>query len=270
MFEKLDKLNTFLTWKNIFLIYTAGFMVVVLFLTIGASKQETKIRSKASEVVQDVKKPVQPIPDYPKSEPLILRVRPFYGKRGDAVVVSGSNFGNYQWASKVFIGTHEIEQKYIKKWTDRRIDLFIPDSVETGEISIIVNGARHVWEGIFYVEVSGQPYMTLGISQIDDTASSVWLSGPAAVDSIVLEIGHKDSVEVVTNHGEVRQGVSIHDEYGQKTLVEISGISELKMNKTNLFTIRKSKTDKIELLQAFLFDEDGDLIPVLGTPGSFK
>jgi hypothetical protein len=125
-----ERIHQALSWKRIISFNLVLFLVLIIPISVSLSQQDTELRSSAA--VEEVV--VIPPPNYPPGTPKIDRVSTFFGKTGDTVVVLGTNFGDYQWGSRIFVGNVEAPKEAIARWSNTVLEVKIPDAARTGQV----------------------------------------------------------------------------------------------------------------------------------------
>ncbi len=121
-----------LTGITLLLAITLAIPVSVL-----VAQQQTKTQSKA---FFEKPEPISLEKEYgspSQGSPQITLVWPFLGKVGDSVLIQGQNLGQNPLNKKLFLGSYQITEDDIIKWTPNLIEFVIPSNINPGSISNI-------------------------------------------------------------------------------------------------------------------------------------
>lgn len=169
-----DKINKVVSWKSVLII---NFLVIALavtgFTVYNVSQPYKENRSFAGEIISTATP--YSTPNYPADPPVIARVPSFFGKPGDAIVVLGNNFGDSQWGSRAYISGVEVSGDHITQWSNTRLDLIIPANVQTGKVSVNINGKEAVWNGNLIVS-DPSTAIEVGLSSVSATNAQLFIS----------------------------------------------------------------------------------------------
>ena len=135
-------------------IISIAFFIAILFaVPVGVYlvQQQTRINSRAAyekpKLASEPKATPGPIPSQP---PILGRVFPWVGKKGDIAWIQGKNFGTNPIEKKLVIGGVIITDNDIAAWDDTLIQVFIPDNAPvTGRVELTVGS---------YPKQISQPY----------------------------------------------------------------------------------------------------------------
>lgn len=136
----MNKLSDFLNNLSLKTILTINILLAIIVfipLTVYLSGKETRLGGKAYEplptipFLQPTATPL-PTPFIPDKPPEIYSIFPFYGKTGDAVIISGKNFGN----QKDQILFNNILATQIQSWENEKIVVLVPKGATSGNITV--------------------------------------------------------------------------------------------------------------------------------------
>lgn len=262
-----ERIHATLTWQRVVAFNVILFLVTVIPLSVRLAQQDTENRSSAAETPNPI---VIPPPSYPVSPPKIERVTEWFGKRGDTIVVLGSNFGAYQWGSKVYVGSTEAEPSNIIRWSDSVLEVQIPSSARTGQVWVVVNNRQSVWEGSLLltdVARSAQVKLTSG----GTTIGNVSLVNAAGVTRGMIELSHvSEPVTAIVNDGNVANQSQTSDSLGKKTMIQFELSNPLSSNATQIMELSYPGIGGLTILRAELYDSQGNLVPVFADPLTVK
>lgn len=263
-----DRIHRSLTWQKIIAFNALLFMVTVIPLSLRLAQEDTENRSGAAGEAPAPS--VTPPPSYPASAPQIERVTEFFGKRGDTVVVLGSNFGDYKWGSHLYVGDVESGDSDIVRWSNSVIEVNIPDGARTGKVWINVNGQQTQWDGsllLYDVARSAQ----VGLRKIAGTQATMWVASGSGVNRGMIEIGHvSEPLSVSSNTGIITQVIQGSDSLGKKTRIEFAFESPISSNSTDILTISYPGIGGLAIIRAELYNESGALVPLYADPFNVK
>jgi len=231
------------------------------------AQEDTENRSSAAENTTPI---VIPPPSYPTKPPVIERVTEWFGKKGDTVIVLGKNFGDYQWASKVYIGNVEAGPTNIIHWSNNVLEVQIPEQARTGKVWIVVNNHQSTWEGsLLLTDVARSAQIML--NRINETNGSISLRNANGVKRGMLEIAHiSEPLTATSKLGSVTSISSVVDSFGKKTRIEFLLDNPLGSNTTEILQIGYPGIGAIEILRTELYSGAGGLIPVYADPFGVK
>jgi hypothetical protein len=264
-----ERIHTTLTWKRIVGFNIGLFLLLIVPISVRLAQQDTENRSGAAgEVVTPV---VTPPPSYPSVPPSISRVVTFFGKPGDTIVILGSNFGDYQWGSRVFVGSSEALTDSIVRWSNTVLEVKIPETAKTGKVSVSINGQSAVWEGsllLYDVARSAQ----VGVTKVASGEVRAYVTNGSSISSGMIELSYVSepvSISPGPNITVTEQSQSA-DALGKKMKVQFSVNTPLTSAQTMLFTANYPGIGQIEILRTEFFDQNQSLIPVYADPLNLK
>jgi hypothetical protein len=192
-----ERIHETLTWKRILSFNLLLFLILIIPLSVSLSQQSTENRSNASEEAPIVTPP----PNYPTGMPKIDRVSTFFGKTGDTVVILGTNFGDYQWASKIFVGNVEAPKESVVRWSNNILEVKIPDGARTGSVWIVSNNRESKWDGsllLYDVARAAQ----IGIQKTSNTTGKLYTLNANGVIKGMVELSYtSEPLVFVTDPG---------------------------------------------------------------------
>lgn len=128
-------------WGQIIVINVTILTFAAYVVIQGSLKNPTRTTSSAAPVIPTI----SPIPQYPASPPLITQVEYWFGKPGDQIRLRGNHFGAHPWQSTLAIGQVPIPQSSITAWSDKVIDLTLPNTgISSNLLYLTVNGQTAV------------------------------------------------------------------------------------------------------------------------------
>lgn len=258
------RIHRILTWKRVIAFNLLLILVLVVPFSLRLAQEDTENRSGASneeEVIQE------PPPNYPSQPPVIERVKSFYGKTGDSVVVLGQNFGEYQWASQVNVGNTVVPKDDVVSWSDNVIEVQIPESARSGDVMVVVNGAQARWDGRLFVydEASAAE---VGIRKLETGQGRIYLGRGTSVARGMIEIAYtSDPIDITAASGvEVVSVSNSVDSLGKKVRVEFAINQPLSRANTDILNVSYSGVGNLELYRVELFSGSSTLIEVYSLP----
>lgn len=263
-----ERIHKVLSWKRIIAFNTILFLVLVVPLSVRLAREDTENRSSAAnEPVPSVVPPVA----YPTGEPKIERVSEFFGKTGDTIVILGSNFGDYRWESKVYVGNVEAPEKAIVRWSNTILEVQIPEAARTGRVWVVVNGKQATWEGsLLLTDVARSAQ--IGLKKIGSNEAHLWLGNANGVIRGMVELGHVGepvTASMIVGGNITSQGGSV-DSLGKKLRIEFSLSSPLTSSNTEVLKIEHTGIGTLEILRAEVYDGSGQLVSVYADPFNVK
>lgn len=264
-----ERIHTTLTWKRIIGFNVGLFILLIVPISVRLAQQDTENRSGAAGEVETPV--VTPPPNYPSSPPAISRVVTFFGKPGDTIVLLGSNFGEYQWGSRVFIGGSEALSDSIVRWSNTVIEVKIPETAQTGRVSLTVNGQSAIWDGSLLlsdVALSAQ----VGVEKTGSGEVRVYATNASTMNSGMLEFSYVSEPVVITPGPTIvitEQSQSA-DALGKKMKIQFSVSSPLTSSQTTLLTATYPGIGQIEILRAEFLDQNQRLMTVYADPLKLK
>lgn len=145
--RKLEKIS----FKNLLAVTFLIGLGLAAPITVWVSQQKTQLSSKAAFEKPEIIKPVKIYGNPSAGEPKIDLVWPFLGKKGDAVLIEGENFGNNPQNKQLFFGGRPVSEDLIHQWTPELIEFVLPDNALSGTLSLNVDSKTAVWPYWFTV-----------------------------------------------------------------------------------------------------------------------
>jgi hypothetical protein len=264
-----ERIHKTLTWKRIVGFNVVLFLVLIVPISVRLAQQDTENRSGAAgELEAPV---VTPPPNYPTVLPKIDRVSTFFGKTGDTVVLLGSNFGDYKWGSKVFIGSIEASDESVVRWTNTILEVKIPEGARTGQVWVNINGKEAKWEGsllLYDVARAAQ----IGLQKISSGEGRVYVSNATGAVRGLIEFSHVSEPFTITPSA----GIMIlsqtpnSDSLGKKMTVTFDSQSPLPSSRSEIAQYNYPGLGVVEIIRAELYDGSGRLIPMYADPLSIR
>jgi len=264
-----ERIHKVLTWKRIMAFNFFLFLVLVVPLSVRLTQIDSENRSSAAE--NEGTTVVTPPPAYPVENPSIERVTEFYGKKGDTVVLVGKNFGDYRWESRLYVGSVEVTENDIVRWSNNIIEVQIPENAREGKVWVVVNGKQAEWNGNLLLTDVGR-VAEMGLNKEGDRRASVWVANAAGAKKGLLEIGYGSepiSVSLMTEGNLVTQTKSV-DTVGSKLMIEFTLNTSLTSNNSKLVNIEYPTNGSLEIVRAELEDERGTIINISVEPTNIK
>lgn len=261
-----ERIHKALTWKRIIAFNLVLFLVLIIPISVRLAQEDTENRSSAAEEAPVVIPP----PNYPTVNPKIERVSTFFGKIGDTIVVIGSNFGDYQWESKVFVGSIEAPKEAIVRWSNNILEVKIPEGARTGAVWVTINQKEARWDGSLLLYDAARAAQ-IGLQKISSTDGKIYIANATGVVRGMVELSYVS--EPITLTG--APGITIT---GQIPSVDSLGKKmKITFETTALSSIRTELADytypgigTIEIIRAELFDGSGKLLPAFSSPLAIK
>lgn len=263
-----DRINNTLTWKRVLTFNVGLFMLLIIPLSVKLAQDDTENRSGAAgEVVAPV---VTPPPSYPVEPARLDRVSMFFGKKGDTVVILGTNFGDYQWGSKVYVGNVEAPTESIVRWSNTVLEVQIPEAARTGKVWVVVNGNQANWEGSLLLYDSTRS-SRIGLRKNNGNEAMFWISNAANARSGMVEIGYiSEPLNISASENITIENQSAGaDVLGKKMQVKFS-INNPSAAESSLFTITHPGIGALDIVRSELYDANGNLLPIYSDPLSMK
>lgn len=258
------RINRVLSWKKIVTFNVFLLLVVVTPLSVSLVQEDTETRTGAAGELAAPSP--EPPANYPKDSPEIERVRTFFGKTGDTVVLLGDDFGDYQWKSLVYVGGVQTTEDDIVRWSNRVVEVQIPAAARTGKVWVVVNGKRADWEGSLLLYDVNQS-VQMGMEREADKVS-LWLEKGEEIASGMVELGYTPiSLDVEGGSGiEITSETQSSDGLGKKMRVEFTAKSQLKRVRTEILNLYVGGGGSVEITRAEFYDFTGKLIEVYADP----
>lgn len=259
-----DRIQRTLSWRKVIAFNALLFMVTVIPLSLRIAREDTENRSGAAS--GPVVPVVTPPPAYPQEAPRIDRVSEFFGKRGDTVVILGSNFGDYQWGSSLYVGDVAASDSDIVRWSNAVVEVQIPEEARTGKVWIVVNGRRASWDGSLLLYDVNRAAQT-GIRRVGSVGMEVWLERATGVVRGMVEIAQiSEPLTAQVVGGRVVQLTQTSDSLGKKTRIEFALDNPLTSNLTTVLTIQYPGIGALEIIRVELYDASDNLVSVYADP----
>lgn len=264
-----ERIHRTLTWKRIVGFNVVLLLVLMIPLTVNLARTSKENRSGAAGELEPA--PIIPSPSYPANPPAIDRVTSFFGKPGDTVVLIGTNFGDYQWASKVYVGAVEAPKEAIVRWSPSILEVKIPEGARSGKVWVNVNGRQANWNGNLLLYDSARAAQ-IGIQKISTTEGRVFVSSAASATKGVMEISYvSEPITITPLSGlNVTSQVSSADNLGKKMLITFEMGQPIPSAQTPIMTINFPGIGAVEILRAELQDASGRLLSTFADPLTIK
>lgn len=264
-----ERISRTLTWKRIISFNVALLVVLVIPLSVRLVQQDTENRSGAAGELEPA--PVIPPPNYPVNPPQIERVTTFYGKVGDTIVLIGTNFGDYQWESKVYVGNVEAPKEAVIRWSPTILEVKIPEAARTGKVWVSVNGQKAEWEGNLVLYESAKAAQ-VGIDKVSGTEGKVWIKGAASAKNVMVELSYvSEPVQITPASGiNVLEQVATVDKLGKKLRVNMTIEQGGTVGQTQLFGVTYPGIGTVEIIRAEVQDGAGKMFPLFADPLTSK
>ena len=264
IYERIQKT---LSWKKIIGFNVVLFLVLIVPLTVSLSQQDTENRSNAA-----FEEPIEvPPPNYPAGSPRIDRVSTFFGKTGDTVVLLGSNFGDYQWGSHVFIGNTEASNESVVRWSNTVLEVKIPEGARTGAVWVNVNAREARWEGsLLLVDVARAAQV--GLQKVTSTEGKIFATNASGAVQGMVELSYVSEPLIVTPAGGVTMAgqVPSSDSLGKKMRINLEFPTPLISSRTELANFTYPGLGTVEIIRAELYDANGRILSIFSDPLSIK
>lgn len=264
-----ERIHQVLSWKRIVAFNLFLFLVLVVPLSVKLTQIDTENRSSAAE--SEPKPVVAPPPSYPTENPVIERVSEFFGKKGDAIVLIGRNFGDYQWESRLYVGNAQVTSEDVVRWSDNIIEVQIPENARTGKVWAVINGNKAEWEGNLLLSDVGKVGQ-IGLSKESAREAVVWATNATGVKRGMLEFGYVGEPIVVNllTEGEILAQTTSVDTLGKKLKIEFTLNSALTSNMTKFVSIQHPGVGNLEILRAEIYDGNENLVNIYVDPMNIK
>ncbi|MEI8232633.1 MAG: IPT/TIG domain-containing protein [bacterium] len=262
-----ERIHNTLTWKRIVTFNLILFLVLIVPISVRLAQQTTENRSSAAEEAPIVIPP----PNYPVGTPKIDRVSTFFGKTGDTIVVLGANFGDYQWASRVYVGNVEAPKEAIVRWSNTILEVKIPDGARTGQVWIVTNNKEARWEGsllLYDVARAAQ----IGLQKITSQTGNIFTINASGTVKGMIEISYvSEPVEITAVPGiNITSQTPSVDSLGKKMKINFEATTSLPSTRTELASYSYPGLGALEIIRAELYDGNGKIIPLFSEPLSIK
>ncbi len=257
------RIHRVLTWKRVVAFNVFLLLVLVIPLSVRLAQEDTENRSSAAEF--ELPSPT-PLPSYPALPPRLERVTLFYGKPGDAVVLLGKNFGDYQWESEVYVGGAKVEQGQVVRWSDGIVEVQIPEGARTGNVWIVVNGKRADWNGSLFL-YDFATSLRVGFTKIAEGLAQLYVENGAGIVRGMVEVEY--TFGAVSAGG--LEGVNLSnqstlsDSYGLLQRVEFGVDRLISPSRTPLLNFSFSGGE-MSIARVEFYDGSGRLVPAYSDP----
>lgn len=261
------RIHKTLSWKRIASFNVVLLLVLIIPLSVSISQQDTENRSGAAEEAPIVIPP----PNYPIGAPKIDRVSTFFGKTGDTIIVIGSNFGDYQWESKLFVGNTLATSESIVRWSNNILEVKIPESARTGAVWIVSNNKEARWEGslLLYDVLRGAQ---IGLQKTTGSTGKLYTTNASGVVRGMVELAYvSEPLEIVPAAGIVisNQVVS-NDSLGKKIKIEFESPLQMNSGRSEIAEYKYPGIGNIEIIRAELYDINNKLYSIFADPLMIK
>lgn len=262
-----ERIHKTLTWNRIIAFNLVLFLVLIVPISVRLAQQDTENRSSAAEEAPTITPP----PNYPLGSPKIERVSTFFGKTGDTVVVLGSNFGDYQWDSRIFIGNVEAPEEAIVRWSNTVLEVKIPEGARTGQVWILTNNKEAKWEGSLLltdVARAGQ----VGLQKLSGNTGKIYTVNASGSVRGMIELSYVSEPLVVT----ALPGITITsqtplvDTLGKKWKIEFISEMPLASSRVELAEYNYPGIGSLEIIRAEMIDGSGRMLSLFSDPLSIK
>lgn len=264
-----ERIHQTLTWKRIVAFNLVLFLVLIVPISVRLAQDSTENRSGAATELAPPA--IIPPPNYPSQAPKIDRVSTFFGKTGDTIVILGSNYGDYQWASKVFVGNIEAPVESIVRWSNTVLEIKIPEGARTGGVWVVINGSQARWDGsllLYDVARAAQ----IGLQKVTGASGKVYTINATGSVRGMVEISYASEpftltpVEGIT----ISSQVASVDSLGKKMKITFESALPLSSTRTDLAEYSYPGIGAIEIIRAELFDQSGRLLSIFSDPLAIK
>jgi len=262
-----ERIHKTLTWQRIVAFNLVLFLVLIVPISVRLAQQDTENRSSAAEEAPVVIPP----PNYPPGNPKIDRVSTFFGKTGDTIVVLGSNFGDYQWASKVYVGNVEAPQEAIVRWSNTVLEVKIPEGARTGQVWVVTNNREARWEGSLLLTDVARAAQ-IGLQKLSSTTGKIYTINAGGVVSGMVEMSYISEPLLIT----ALPGVSIVsqtpsvDSLGKKMRIDFRSETPLMSNRIELAEYSYPGIGSLEIIRVEMLDGTGKMLPIFSDPLSIR
>lgn len=264
-----ERIHSTLSWKRIIGFNLVLFLILIIPISVRLAQEDTENRSGAAGELEIPV--VTPPPNYPSAPPRIERVSMFFGKAGDTIVLFGANFGDYQWGSKVMVGSAEAGEEMIVRWSNTVLEIKIPETAKTGRVTVNINGREALWDGnllLYDAARAGQ----VGISRISGNDMRVFATNAQGTTRGVIELGYISEPLTINPSPNIliTQQAQSADSLGKKMKVVFDVSLPFASSQTALFNLSYPGIGAVEIVRAEFYDGAGNLIPLYSDPLSVK
>ncbi|MBP9670449.1 IPT/TIG domain-containing protein [Candidatus Woesebacteria bacterium] len=257
-----ERIHKTLSWNRIIAFNLVLFLVLIVPISVRLAQQDTENRSSAAEELPMITPP----PSYPSAQPKIDRVSTFFGKTGDTVIVLGTNFGDYQWDSKVYVGNVEAEKDGVVRWSNSIIEVKIPAGARSGAVWVNVNAREAKWDGnLLLYDVTR--VAQIGFEKISSTQGKIFTSSATGATKGMVEIAYvSEPLEIKAMNGVIiTSQTPLTDSLGKKLRVGFEAL-QLNSSKTPLIEYSYPGLGNLEIIRAELYDQSGRLLSIVSDP----
>jgi len=257
-----ERIHQTLSWKRIVGFNLILFLILIIPISVKLAQQDTENRSSAAEETPIVIPP----PNYPNALPKIDRVSTFFGKTGDTVVVLGSNFGDFQWGSKVHVGNVEAENDGVIRWSNTIIEVKIPAGARSGSVWVAVNKNEAKWDGnllLYDVARAAQ----VGFQKLTSTSGKIYTSNATSATKGMIEISYvSEPLNITAVNGVIiTSQIPLVDSLGKKMKINFEVI-QLNSSKTELMDYSYPGLGPLEIIRAEFHDSNARMISIYSDP----
>ncbi len=262
-----ERINRTLSWKRVLTFNVGLFLVLIIPLSVRLAQEDTENRSGAAgEVEVPV---VTPPPAYPSDAPRLDRVSMFYGKKGDTIVLIGNNFGDYQWGSQLYVGNTQTPSDAVVRWSDKIIEVKIPEAARSGRVWINVNGREATWDGNLLLYDEGASTQ-VELSKLSGSQGEFIIKSEAGYSGGMVELGYvSEPVTIIPGAGvTIESQTESADALGKKLQIRF-GVSQ-PLPRQAVFTIDHPGLGAIDLVRVEVYGAGGSILPLFADPLGVK
>lgn len=261
-----ERIHKTLSWNRIVAFNLVLFLVLIIPISVRLAQQDTENRSSAAEEAPMITPP----PNYPTAEPRIDRVSTFFGKAGDTVVVIGTNFGDYQWGSKVYVGNTQAETDGVVRWSNTIIEVKIPEGARSGGVWVMINSKEAKWDGnllLYDVARAAQ----IGFEKLSSTNGSIYTTSATGASRGMIELAYvSEPLNIIASNGvTILSQTPSADSLGKKMKITFETL-QLNSSRTELLEYAYPGLGNLEIIRAELYDSNGRLLSIFSDPLSIK
>lgn len=262
-----ERIHQTLTWKRIMGFNVILFLVLIVPISVRLAQQNTENRSSAAEEAPAVIPP----PNYPAGAPKIDRVNTFFGKTGDTIVLLGTNYGDYQWGSRVFVGNTEAPKESIVRWSNNILEVKIPDGARTGSVWVVINNKEAKWEGsLLLVDVAR--VAQIGLQKISNTQGKIYAVNASGAVRGMIELSYvSEPFNITSLPGIIITNQTLgSDSLGKKIKIIFDSTAPMSSTRTELAEYNYPGLGNIEIIRGELYDGSGKLLSIFSDPLAIK
>lgn len=262
-----ERIHKTLSWKRIIAFNVILFLVLIVPISVRLAQQDTENRSSAAEEAPVVIPP----PNYPPGNPKIDRVSTFFGKTGDTVVLLGSNFGDYQWGSRVYVGNTEAPKESIVRWSNAVLEVKIPEGARTGQVWVVVNNNEARWEGsLLLVDVARAAQV--GLQKESDTQGKIYTVNASGTVRGMIEVSYVSEPFILTPDSGITfvTQTPSSDSLGKKMKIVFESVFPMNSGRLGIAQYSYPGLGAIEIIRAELYDANGRLLSIFSDPLAIK